>query len=122
MAKPNERDPVLCYVDMPWCYFTRLALEDEHGDDWNDAPYYCNASPPYGDTMMVAIEADAEAQEDAEPHTYRSVDEINRRTVPWLTLEPYDKESVYVWAGTPLSEFKRLVRKTGGDIYVKEES
>ena len=28
-------------------YFTPLALEDQWGDDWDDAPYDCNAGSPY---------------------------------------------------------------------------
>lgn len=38
---------VLCYVDGPWAYFTTQPLEDQWGDDWDDAPYEHNAGEPY---------------------------------------------------------------------------
>ena len=37
----------LCYIDGAWAYFTTQALADVIGDDWNDAPYECNAGAPY---------------------------------------------------------------------------
>lgn len=37
----------LCYVKQPWLYFTTQDLEDQWGDDWNDAPYQHNAGKPY---------------------------------------------------------------------------
>lgn len=40
-------EPVLCYVDDQWAYFTTQRLEDQWGDDWNDAPYEHNAGRPY---------------------------------------------------------------------------
>lgn len=43
---PNQ-DPVLCYVSGPWAYFTTKKLEEQTGDDWDDAPYEHNAGPPY---------------------------------------------------------------------------
>lgn len=44
---------VLCYVDglegLPsLAYFTTQGLEDQWGDDWDDAPYEFNAGPPTG--------------------------------------------------------------------------
>lgn len=46
-GEPNAADPVLCYVEEPWAYFTTKALEKQWGDDWNDAPYEDNAGDPY---------------------------------------------------------------------------
>jgi hypothetical protein len=40
-------DPVLCYVDDNWAYFTTQDLADQWGDDWDDAPYEHNAETPY---------------------------------------------------------------------------
>lgn len=48
----------LCYIsgesdyDKPgpqefYAYFTTQALSEQWGDDWNDAPYECNAGSPY---------------------------------------------------------------------------
>lgn len=41
-------EPVLCYISKPWAYFTTQKLEDQWGDDWDDAPYEHNAGEPYG--------------------------------------------------------------------------
>lgn len=47
----NERwedgDYRLCYVDRQWAYFTTQPLEEQWGDDWDDAPYEHNAGEPY---------------------------------------------------------------------------
>jgi len=37
----------LCYVDLPWVYFTTQDLDKQWGDDWDDAPYEHNAEEPY---------------------------------------------------------------------------
>ena len=39
--------PILCYVRGAWAYFTTQPLEDQWGDDWDDAPYEHNAGSPY---------------------------------------------------------------------------
>jgi hypothetical protein len=44
----NEVDPVLCYVDGSFAFFTTQAIEQQWGDDWDDAPYEHNAGDPYG--------------------------------------------------------------------------
>lgn len=40
-------DAVLCYVALPWCYFTTQDLDKQTGDGWADVPYEHNADPPY---------------------------------------------------------------------------
>lgn len=40
-------EPILCYVDLPWCYFTTQSLNRQWGDDWNDGPWEHNSGPPY---------------------------------------------------------------------------
>ena len=40
-------EPVLCYIEGPWAYFTTRPLADQCGDDWDDAPYEHNAGWPY---------------------------------------------------------------------------
>lgn len=37
----------LCYIEEPFAYFTTLSLEEQWGDDWNDAPTEHNSGPPY---------------------------------------------------------------------------
>jgi hypothetical protein len=44
----EDEDFMLCYVNLPWCYFTTKPLDEQWGDDWDDAPYEHNAGEPYG--------------------------------------------------------------------------
>ena len=63
-------NPKVVYKDLPnpeydrtsrthSAYFTRLDLLEQWGDDWNDAPYDCNAEGPYenseGDIIEVPL-------------------------------------------------------------------
>lgn len=41
------REPVLCYCERPWAYFTTKPLEEQSGDGWGSVPYELNADPPY---------------------------------------------------------------------------
>lgn len=56
MLSRTVRNAILCYVYEPWgssagspptAYFTTQPLDKQWGDDWNDAPYDCNAGIPY---------------------------------------------------------------------------
>ena len=47
-AQPTVKEPVLCYVEGNWAYFTTKDLDKQWGDDWDDAPYEHNAGTPYG--------------------------------------------------------------------------
>ena len=42
------KEPVLCYVDEPWAFFTTQELSKQWGDDWDHSPYEHNAEEPYG--------------------------------------------------------------------------
>ena len=41
-----------------YAYFTPLPLDEQWGDDWNDAPYDCNAGDPYDDVIDEVEEKD----------------------------------------------------------------
>ena len=41
-----------------YAYFTPIPLEQQCGDDWNDAPYEYNAEIPYDDIVIETIEKD----------------------------------------------------------------
>jgi hypothetical protein len=145
--EPHADDPVLCYVDLPWMYFTTQNLESQWGDDWNDAPYEHNAGEPYepvtrGYRVSRTREYKTDAREDGTPG-WRiikvavetsgltpegrfmgdvSVQEINDRTknIPWLRFSESEVEEhgvSEIVAGTPLSEVRRLIRQSGGRWY-----
>lgn len=122
-------EPVLCYVESPWAFFTTQKLEDQWGDDWNDIPYEHNAGTPYtpiperGESWEII----KVAYDDADLLTPDygswgnspwSVEAINARQIPWLRTYQF---GTAIFAGTTLSEFKRIIGSIGGEVYVREE-
>jgi len=127
----------LCYVSGSFAYFTTRVLEKQWGDDWDDAPYEHNAGSPYefqdynkerGDEpweiVKVCFEAQLETPADiAGSNSRYSVEMINSGAIAWLTSPSWGSgERVSIQAGASIDEFKSLVRKAGGTVYVKEES
>lgn len=126
-------EPVLCYVQHPWAYFTHAPLDAQWGDDWNDAPYEHNAGEPNdccfdgkaeikSRIVKVAFEANLETPADrAEGNNSRfSVEDINSRKIAWLQSPGYSSHFIAIMAGTPISEFKQMIRSFGGRVYVEE--
>lgn len=143
-------EPVLCYVDGPWAYFTTKPLKEQWGDDWNDAPYEHNAGSPYEPCwhrnekpcdcelcrrdyfpdgaprwriVRVAIETDLGTPADRAPENGEySVEQINSGAIPWLQTSRWSpRPGIQIWAGVGLSEFKRLVRLYGGKVYILDD-
>lgn len=125
-------EPVLCYVDEQWAYFTTQELSKQWGDDRNDAPYEHNAGRPYRDWEMenkkqeprwrivvVAFQSGLSTPSEGHSNSPYSVEQINAGHAPWLR-DRYMDTGVVVHAGTPLSEFKRLIKKSGGAVYIEE--
>lgn len=117
---------VLCYVDGNEAYFTTQKLEDQWGDDWNDAPWDLNAGTPYrfrlidnpkyiagGEKAMmhnndnpykiyvVAFHNDWKTEQ-TDPW---AVNTINSGEVPWL-MKPFKA----IWAGCTLEDFLKQVK------------
>lgn len=123
-------EPILCYVRDQWAYFTTQSLDEQWGDDWDDAPYEHNAGPPYEyrdhdakqgkkpwGIAIVAWDGDFWAPESCVLNPDWSVEQINKGCVPWLStaLEPF----IAITAGTPLSKFCELIRQGGGKVYLE---
>lgn len=130
----------LCYVEGSRAFFTTLDLDEQNGDDWNDAPYEHNAGRPYTYSPQVwnrslaahepnpnppyqvaHVMFDAYLQTPADRangNSVYSVDDINERLVPWLA-SPRDANGprVKIWSGTSYPEFVRLVQSAGGTVY-----
>lgn len=124
-----SNEPILCYVEERCAYFTTQSLEDQWGDDWNDAPYEFNAGRPYfpreiddWEITEVFYSINWVDYPSIDPEIY-SVEDINNKKVPWLRIDPDGKETtiVSIWAGTPISEFKRIIKECGGRIWVEEK-
>jgi len=125
-------EPVLCYVDGPWAYFTTQKLKDQWGDDWNDAPYEHNAGTPYewyhGDDskepwkiIKVAFEGDFHEPCSGCTNSSFSVEDINSGAIPWLRSAPWADKKVSIPAGTTLKDFCDSVKSAGGAVYLKQE-
>jgi hypothetical protein len=131
----KEHDPVLCYVDGNWAYFTTQRLEDQWGDDWGDTPYEHNAGEPYEfgahdraagnapwDIVKVAWDGDLTAPCAGALNSMWSVQRINAGSVPWLITPMWvPGPGVHIFAGTPLSTFREKVRAAGGYVYESPE-
>jgi len=122
-----DREPVLCYIDESgkWAWFTTCELAKQPGEKWDSEWRGLDASeplewaehrnlPPYELTLIGFRLATWSTPKD----TY-SVECINRGGVPWLN--PWGWDDLAIWAGTPLSEFKRLIRENGGEVYTRED-
>lgn len=134
MSEIRYPEPVLCYVDGSWAYFTTRDLNHQWGDDWNDSPYEHNAGTPYEfrpqpgglkiepwEIVKVAYEGPFDTPRENHFNSPWSVEAINGGAVPWLRSSGWGSEvTVAICAGTPLTEFKRLIRQSGGQVYVLE--
>jgi len=111
----------LCYIEGPWAFFTDLSLDEQWGDDWEDAPYEHNAGPPYtslgGQIVKLAWEGDLDAPNEHYANSPYSVQRINKGAVPWLVSSQWNKEFVKIPAGTSIFDFIELVETAGGKVY-----
>lgn len=113
--------PVLVYVDAPWAYFAD-SIEEATGDDWNDAPYDCNAGRPYDYRLKVAYDGPLETPDSGTVGRDRwvSVDQVNAGEVPWLAdfLGGGRWNPVRIMAGVTVREFVALIEESGGHVWV----
>lgn len=118
-------DYKLCYLRAPWAYFTKLSLKKQTGDDWNDAPYDCNAGTPYSDDpdqiKKLAFEVDLQEPADYAYNSPYSVDMINSGLVPWLCDYYGNNHDTKIMAGCLYEDFIKIVLSHGGEIYEKRE-
>ena len=112
----------LCYIEDNWAYFTKLPLDEQWGDDWDDAPYEHNAGEPYehlgADIMKLAWEGDLDTPCGNYNNSPYSVQRINKGAVPWLVSSPWNKNIfVSIPGGTTMLDFITLVYASGGTVY-----
>ncbi|MFC0397335.1 hypothetical protein [Paraburkholderia rhizosphaerae] len=113
----------LCFVRMPWAFFTRLALDQQSGDRWERAPYQLHAGLPYSDSpdqiLKVAFDGPLFPPESGRDGHARSVFELNQRVSPWLRTESFfDGEPLHIMAGTTLAAFVEQIGASGGNVFV----
>ncbi len=119
----NTDNKKLCYIDNNRCaYFTSFPLSKVYGDDWNDAPYELNAGPPYEEFDITKIFFTVDLYQLPLYFGEYSIDEINNKKnkIPWLKPVKSNKSITPIFADITLGEFKKLIRKHKGKIYIEE--
>jgi hypothetical protein len=130
-----NKDFKLCYIRDSFVYFTTQELDKQRGDDWDAAPYEHNAGEPYSPLWEIYPLPDEtpewEIYKVAYDHIWDfqtpaniaglnsrySVDMINKKLTPWLTIFP-DKA---LFAGASIEEFVEFVESCGGTVYFPKE-
>lgn len=123
----------LCYVDDSWAWFAE-DFDKAWGDDWNDAPHFCDAGDPYhgreGDRRYYKVAFDGNAvpfgvNGSDDPLSigdgWFSVEQFNAREVPWLCEITYGTNPVRrvngIWGGCTLGEFRTSIAAANGSVY-----
>lgn len=127
----NPNEAVLCFVKNNRAYFTTRELRKQWGDDWRKVPYEHNAGLPndsYGEEdqweiIEVLFESPlVDPGERANCNSMYSVEDINSGAVAWLSTPTWSSDpKISIQAGTTIPEFKRLIRLSGGKIFVEEK-
>ena len=123
MTQQKDKDKlVLCYVKAPWAYFTTKPLSEQWGDDWDDAPYECNAGEPYDNCFKLAY--DGEFDEPCTHHfnSPHSVKRINAGAAPWLVTSKYSSGPIVcINAGSTVEDFISKIRLGGGTVFLPQD-
>lgn len=117
----------LCFIRGNKAYFTTIPLQQQWGDDWDDAPYEHNAGGPYrqeelgvGHRVYVLYFSHLLYRTPADlhfPNSPFSVEQINQCVTPWLW--PGDNRVEHyppIWAGCSIEKFTDRIQSTGGDV------
>ena len=91
-------------------------MKSNGGDDWNDAPYECNAGEPYNDYYIETLYFETNNWTERKPcevGTF-SVEEINKGAVAWIITDKF-----CIQAGTTMKEFIKIIEENGGSIWKK---
>ena len=108
----------LCYVEGNMLYFTS-DFETQWGDDWDDAPYDCNADVPYEDGKHKIIKICIDKNNlslpcDFSQNCHYSVEKINKGAAAWL----FDKENnIAIQGGMTFSRVVQILKENNNEIY-----
>lgn len=116
-------EPVLCYIEEPWAFFTTQPLDKQWGDDWDDAPYEHNAERPYrplrdGESwsiIQIAFEGQFETPASFHWNSPWSVQAINAGATPWLI---HVESGSSINAGAHVDDFINYILECGGMVYL----
>lgn len=117
----------LCYVEGGWAYFTCLPLNEQWGDDWDDAPYEHNAGTPYNretaQIVKLAWEGPFDTPDAGVSNSPWSVQDINGGRVPWLKPTKWSPAARRdIWAGATVRQFITVMQEGGGTAYAPCDS
>lgn len=122
------KDLKLCFVKCGWAYFTSIPVTDQWGDDWDNAPYEYNAGLPtiarkgkHKDHRIVKVAFESDHVDPSCPEDDKtwSAEMINKGEVPWLRSPSWlDVKLTEVSAGTTLVDFIKIVKDSGGEVYL----
>jgi hypothetical protein len=113
----------LCFVRSPWAFLTRLPLDQQCGENWQQGPYQQFAGDPVHDLpaqlLTVAFDGPLYTPDAGRNRGSHSVLEINTGLVPWLRTEPYTGgRPLHIMAGASLESLVTLIDLAGGQVYV----
>ena len=116
----------LCYYDGKFLWFSMRDPKTIFGDDWNDAPYEYNASPPYekyGPFKKIAFDnIDLRSPSDGFSNSPYSAEQINSTGIPWLITSSYADKKFGLAPGTTYEECIKQLLSGGAEVYVMLES
>jgi len=112
----------LCYVRIPWAWFTRVPLQQQWGDRWEREYCAMDVGLPYGgepdQILKVAFDGALYTPGKPEHGLAVSVQEINEGGAPWLHTDSYfGGPPVHIMAGASLQHFCELINLAGGSVY-----
>ena len=129
----------LCYVGGSFAYFTTQDLKNQWGDDWDDAPYDCNAGGPYEPSeadldqygspkwriLKFAFDGNFSAPANSacsshyrELGRHLSVQDVNiEKAAPWLEGHNKKGDKIEIHAGASIEEFREAIKAGGGVVY-----
>ncbi|KVD95490.1 hypothetical protein WS63_34355 [Burkholderia stagnalis] len=113
----------LCFVRVPWAWFTCLPIDEQCGESWAEVPYQDVAKPPYSDFRAQILKVAFDAPRLLPPEAGRlaracSVEQINLGAVPWLRSEDFvDGTGLVVPGGVTLAAFVEAIESAGGTVY-----
>jgi len=130
MYNNSKMNYKLCYVKrldderITMLWFSKLDVSMVCGDDWNDAPYECNAGEPYedGNDYVRIIVEDLDYLhgrsiivpcDEYLNSPYSVLDINNRKVVPWVIAED-DEKKVEFYAGASLERVINLLGAYNG--------
>lgn len=112
----NPNDYHLCLIIENRAFFAPVPACDVWGDDWDDAPYWCNAGAPYHDDTISVLFDGAFYLPGEDDNKHFSVQQINALIRPWL----YSPDNqTWLYANATLTQFVKYVCANGGAIYTR---